>query len=79
MDKKKVKKRISEFAGIYELSKNDPAALLEAAFFVEDVFGIALSDEEICEENLGTCPLIELFVIHKLQPQMSVNKTKNLS
>jgi hypothetical protein len=67
MNKKKVKERLSEFAGICQNAENDEKALLEVALFVEDVFGLVLSDNEICEKNLGTHHAIEKFVFEKLQ------------
>ena len=67
MNKKKVKERLSEFAGVCQNAENDEKALLEAALFVEDVFGMVLSDNEICEKNLGTHHAIEKFVFEKLQ------------
>jgi acyl carrier protein len=67
MNKKKVKERLSEFAGVCQNAENDEKALLEVALFVEDVFGIVLSDNEICEKNLGTHHAIEKFVFEKLQ------------
>ena len=39
MNKKKVKQRLSEFAGVCQNAENDEKALLEAALFVEDMFG----------------------------------------
>ena len=47
MNKKKVKQRLSEFARVCQNAENDEKALLEVALFVEDVFGIVLSDHEI--------------------------------
>ncbi|MBW2539713.1 MAG: hypothetical protein JRE27_08930 [Deltaproteobacteria bacterium] len=67
MNKKKVKERLSEFAGVCQNAENDEKALLEVALFVEDVFGIVLSDDEICEKNLGTHHAVEKFVFEKLQ------------
>jgi hypothetical protein len=67
MNKKKVKERLSEFAGTCQNAENDEKALLEAALFVEDVFGMVLSDNEIREKNLGTHHAIEKFVFEKLQ------------
>ena len=62
-----VNARIKEFNNIREDARNDEAALLEVALFIEDVFGIILSDEEICEENLGTHHNLEVFVLEKLK------------
>lgn len=67
MNKIKVKERLSEFAGVCQNAKNDEKALLEVALFVEDVFGIVISDNEICEKNLGAHHAIEKFVFEKLQ------------
>jgi len=67
MNKKKVKERLSEFAGVCQNAENDKKTLLEVALFVEDTFGIVLSDNEICEKNLGTHHAIEKFVFEKLQ------------
>lgn len=67
MNKKKVKQRLSEFARLCQNAENDEKALLEVALFVEDVFGIVLSDHEICEKNLGTHQAVEKFVFEKLQ------------
>jgi hypothetical protein len=67
MNKKKVKECLSEFAGVCQDAENDEKALLEAALFVEDIFGIVLSDNEICEKNLGTHHAIEKFVFEKLR------------
>ncbi len=66
MDSKEVHARIREFRNIRENAGKDEAALLEVALFVEDVFGISLSDEEICESNLGTHQVSEYFVLNKL-------------
>jgi len=67
MNKRQVKERLSEFAGICQHAENDENSLLEVALFVEDVFGIALSDNEICKKNLGTHKAIEKFIVKKLQ------------
>jgi acyl carrier protein len=67
MNKRQVKERLSEFSGICQHTENDENSLLEVALFVEDVFGIALSDNEICKKNLGTHNAIEKFIVKKLQ------------
>ncbi len=66
MNSKDVRARIKEFSEIRENAEKDEAALLEVALFVEDVFGIILTDEEICEVNLGTHQATEGFVLKKL-------------
>ena len=66
MDKQQIKERVSEFAGTRQNAGNDEIALLEAALFVEDVFGLVLSDDEICEKNLGAHRAMQKFVLEKL-------------
>lgn len=66
MNKRQIKECISEFAGAHQNAGSDEIALLEAALFVEDVSGIVLSDDEICEKNLGTHGAIENFVLERL-------------
>ena len=67
MDSSEVHDRITEFSGIRQNAGKDEAALLEVALFVEDVFGLILSDEEISEENFGTHEATEKFVLQKLR------------
>ena len=67
MDLKDIHSRMQEFSSIRENAGNDEAALLEVTLFVEDVFEITLSDDEICEENLGTHEDTEAFVQKKLK------------
>lgn len=71
MDSKKVHDRIKEFGNIRKDAGRNNAALLEVALFVEDEFGISLSDEEICEKNLGTHKDTEAFILKKLGSQLS--------
>ena len=66
MNKKQVKERIAELASVIQNAGNDAASLLEIALFVEDVFGIVLSDDDICEENFGTHHAMEKYVFEKL-------------
>ena len=66
MDLKEVHKRLAEFRGIRQNAGKEEGALLEVALFLEDTFGLVLSDEEICEENLGTHEAIERFICKKL-------------
>ena len=39
---------------------------MEVALYIEELFGIVLTDEEICEENLGTHEDAERFILDKL-------------
>ena len=66
MDARAVHERIVEFSRIRPDAKKDEIAILEVALFVEDVFGLILSDQEICEENLGTHQTTEKFALEKL-------------
>ena len=67
MNSEEIHRRIREFSNIRKDAQNDEAALLEVALFVEDVFGILLSDEDICERNLGTHQATEQFVRNRLK------------
>ena len=66
MNSLEVKKIIKEFSGIRKDAGKDEATLLEVALFIEDIFGFVLTDEEICEYNLGTHEDTEKFVLKKL-------------
>jgi hypothetical protein len=55
MNLREVHIRLAEFSGIRQNAENDETALLEVALFIEDTFGLVLSDEEICEENQLRC------------------------
>lgn len=66
MNKKQIKERIAEFARIYKNAGNDETKLLLVALFVEDVFGIVLSDDDVCKENFGAHHVLEKFVLEKL-------------
>jgi len=59
--------RIDEFRNIRTDPGSDEAKLLEAALFVEDVFGLRLTDDEICERNLGTHQSTAQFVLKKFE------------
>jgi hypothetical protein len=66
MNIREVHMRLKEFSGIRQNAGKEETGLLEAALFIEDTFGIVLSDEEICEENLGTHEAIKRFICKKL-------------
>ncbi len=71
MNPKEIHERINEFCRIREEAGNDEPALLEVALFIEDVFGLVLSDDEICEKNLGTYRNLERFVLNKMNSPCS--------
>jgi len=52
MNLREVHLRFAEFSGIRQNAENDETALLEVALFIEDTFGLVLSDGEICEVQL---------------------------
>lgn len=61
--------RIEEFRKIRPDAEGDSAKHLEVALFIEDVFGLCLSDDEICEKNLGTHHSTEQFVLKKFEAE----------
>ena len=67
MDSKHVSQRIEEFRKIREPAGNEEPALLEVVLFIEDVFGLVLTDDEICEDNVGTYEKLKKFVTQKLE------------
>jgi hypothetical protein len=60
---------VTEFGAVMPHGATDEVSLPEVALFVEDAFGIVLSDDEICEENLDTLEATERFVCGKLGRQ----------
>ncbi len=66
MNLREVKERIEEYHRIRENPGSDGPALAETALFVEEVFSVVLSDQEICAENLGSSESMERFVLNKL-------------
>ena len=66
MNSREVKERIEEYHRIRRKSGSDGAALAETALFVEEVFAVVLTDQEICPENLGSIAAMEQFVLNKL-------------
>lgn len=61
-----VRERIAEFASIRGNPGDDPVARLEAALFVEEVFGLELTDDDMTAEALGSHRTIERLVITRL-------------
>jgi hypothetical protein len=66
VDAAEVKKRIAELAGIRPEPADDPVAQVEAALFVEDVFGLRLTDDDMTAAGLGTFEAMERFVIERI-------------
>lgn len=71
MDISRIKKEyilqcLDEFNEIRQKpGKDETSIILEAALFIEDVFGIVLTDDEICVNNLGSNKNLEDFVLRK--------------
>ncbi len=66
MNAEDVQKRIAELAGMRDDPKDDPIAQVETALFVEEVFGLRLSDDDMTSEKLGTMEAITHTVIDRL-------------
>ena len=67
MKPEQVHERIAEFAQIHPYAGSDEVSLLEAALYIEEVFGITLSDREICEKNMGSQKAMKTFLFNKLK------------
>jgi acyl carrier protein len=61
-----VKRRIAEYAGLRPDPGDDSAAQVEAALFVEEVFGLRLTDEDMTDARLGSHAAIEALVLERL-------------
>lgn len=61
-----VRKRIAELAGLRPAPAADPVALVEAALFIEDVFGLRLTDADMTAERLGSFEAMEQLVLERL-------------
>lgn len=58
--------RIDEYKSIRPNPGRDELTLLETALFIEEVFNIRLSDDEISYAEIGTCDSLQCFVYRKL-------------
>jgi hypothetical protein len=67
MNRQEVEDRIGEYRSIRSNPASDESALAEAALFVEEVFGLTLTDEEINPDILGSTAAIEQYVLSKLE------------
>lgn len=61
-----VHQRIAEYAGTRPAPSDDALDQVEAALFIEEVFGIILSDHDMTSERLGTFEAMEQLVIDRL-------------
>ena len=67
MNAKAIKQLFEEYSRIREDAGADEVALAESALFIEDALDITLSDDEICQQNLGTHRDMERFVLEKME------------
>lgn len=66
MNADQVKQRVAEYAGTRPDPSDDSAAQVEAALFVEEVFGLHLTDDDMTVEKLGSHAAIEALVLERL-------------
>ena len=66
MNRKDILHYLSEFQMLKPDKQDGQEFLTEAAFFIEDLFHITLTDEEITDENLGSHDALNRFVLTKL-------------
>ena len=69
MEIEEIRRRAVELARSRPDPGGDVGALAEAALFMEEVFGISLSDDDMCEERLGTHRKIERYLLERLTPE----------
>lgn len=65
----RIRERIEEFRRVRGDPGADPALVAEAALFIEEIFTLVLSDEEISSEQLGTGDAMERLVVGKLKAE----------
>ncbi len=63
-----VRRRIAELAGTRPAPGDDAIAQVEAALVLEDVFGLALTDDDMTAERLGSFEAMEQLVLERLAP-----------
>jgi len=66
MNRQEINERIEEYRRIRPDAASDGPSLAETALFVEEVFGLTLTDDEINPDNLGSIDTLEQFVLAKL-------------
>ena len=67
MNRQDINARIEEYRRIRPDAGSSGPSLAEAALFVEEVFGLTLTDDEISPDNLGSSDTLEQFVLAKLR------------
>ena len=66
MNRQEINERIEEYRRIRPDAASDGPSLAETALFVEEVFSLTLTDDEINPDNLGSIDTLEQFVLAKL-------------
>lgn len=66
MTKGEAIKRLDEFRALRTEPGQDEKSLLEAALFLEDNFGLRLTDDEISKNYLGSHSAIKKFLFKRL-------------
>jgi len=62
MEPSRIDAIVGDFAAIPGHEEDEELRLLEAAIFVEESFGLVLSDDDIAPRNLGSSDAIRRFV-----------------
>ena len=62
LSRQETKKRLWEYLRVRPVLPTDPAGLLETALFVEDAFGVSLTDDDIHPETLGSAEALSEFL-----------------
>ena len=57
---------IEEYGRVMLNPVQDETSIVETALFIEDVFHVTLTDEEICFANLGSLESIKTLIYKKL-------------
>lgn len=65
IDEEAIDRRLEELGPPRGPGGDEALALLELAIFVEESFGIALSDEDIAPEALGSAEAIRRLVLER--------------
>ena len=66
MTQKDIDERLEEYRRIRPNPGFDAVALAEAALFIEDVFGIRLTNKEISEQRLGSFDRMRVLLYSRL-------------
>ena len=77
ISKKTTAQRLREFRDMQKVRDNSANNIIETALFLEDVFGITLSDKEMEKEHIGPETDVTAFVLKKrLTSRIPANGTE---